>query len=64
MGSRGDPTRHFAMKASLLEGRHLWRVATGTGPAYSCYACSPTFWEFFTGNKMIGWMADLKFQLI
>ena len=64
MTSLGDPTRRFSIKASLVAGRHLWRVATGISPAYSQYACSPDLWEFFAGNKMIGWKIDLNLVVV
>lgn len=66
-GTRKDesrPPKRCVLDGSALEGRHLWRVATGKSAAYSEYACSPDFWDFYNQNKMMGWEIDTTCEVI
>lgn len=58
LSGREEPERPVTLTKSLIEGRHLWRVAIGNDPGYSRYACSQMFWDFYKRNKMIGWTVD------
>jgi hypothetical protein len=58
LSGREDPQEPVTLTKHLIEGRYLWRVATGNRPIYSKYACSQIFWDFYKKNKMIGWTID------
>jgi hypothetical protein len=58
LSGREDPQEPVTLTKQFIEGRYLWRVATGNHPIYSKYACSQLFWDFYKTNKMIGWTID------